>query len=344
MVHTRPRPPIGHCPTVMALLTLTILGAGSACPAAAQSTTPPAAAPAPAGPPSTVDVLVSGQGEPIPGVRVTLGLDNGQPPEQWNTSGAKPVAVVDTDAAGHALFKDVAPGTYIAATRCDVPGNWIAGNNVSRFEAFAGRDIRITLTMRRGGMIHGTAMVGAQPATGCYVRAASLDAILSTCGSMTPSVVDALTGEFTITKVPVNATIQLKGSIDFGPGEISVARSFAMAKPDTLDVTLPFPRFEPGDVGRLAIRFRSDTTAPVDSGNTQITLVRPDGAWSFDASTFIAGRDSVSTLKGLPPGVYTIRSHAQPGVRKPWTAPADSVRILPGATTRYTVHATVVSG
>ena len=55
----------------------------------------------------SVTVLVSGQGTPVEGVKVTLAPDTGVSPEAWNIGTSKPLAIIPTDASGHAVFKDV---------------------------------------------------------------------------------------------------------------------------------------------------------------------------------------------------------------------------------------------
>jgi protocatechuate 3,4-dioxygenase beta subunit len=90
---------------------------------------PLAAADAPKGQPVTV--MVSGQGTPVEGVKVTLAPDTGVPAESWNTGTSTPLAVIATDATGHAQFPSVPPGRYIVTTSCGLPGNWIAGNYAS---------------------------------------------------------------------------------------------------------------------------------------------------------------------------------------------------------------------
>src|SRR5439155_16616087 len=119
-----------------------------------------------------------GQGQAIPDGKVTLAPDAGKPAEQWNSGDSKPLGMIDTDATGHAHFKAVPPGRYIVTTGCGVKGNWIAGNYASRVEAFAGRAIAVTLTMRRGGMVRGKAMQGDRPVRRCDLRADSPDAMM----------------------------------------------------------------------------------------------------------------------------------------------------------------------
>src|SRR5689334_17196730 len=102
-----------------------------------------AAAPAAGG--QTVTVMVSGQGSPVRGIPVTVAPDNGVIPENWNIGNTKPIAVIPTDATGHAVFANVAPGRYIVTTTCQVPGNWIAGNYATRLELLPGRPGEVTL-------------------------------------------------------------------------------------------------------------------------------------------------------------------------------------------------------
>jgi hypothetical protein len=331
---------------------LALLGAGQ--PARAQAPSgmstgpeahmsqPPQPAPpgdAPAGPPSTVDVLVAGQGVPIEGAKVTLAPDVGKPAEQWNTGDSKPLGQIATDASGHVHFAGVPPGRYIVTTGCGVPGNWIAGNYASRIEAFAGRAITVTLTMRRGGMVRGKALQGDRPVRHCDLRAEAPDALMSTCGMMSPSLVDTATGGFTITKVPLNANMWIKASIDQGDGQLGVWKAYTLEKPDTLDVTLAFPTLPADQTGTLVIHFRPSAVAVVDSGSAQLTLNQPDGSWRYETSPRIAGRDTVTTVKNLPAGGYQIRPYASVGEQKWWNAPIDSVHIMAGKTTTYIVRA-----
>jgi len=294
---------------------------------------------APTGPPSIVDVLVSGQGEAVPGIKVTLAPDIGRPAEQWNVGDSKPLGIALTDATGHARFNDVPPGKYVVTSGCATVANWIAGNYASRVEAFGGRTIAVTLTMRRGGMVRGKAMQGEQALKRCDLRTDSPDAMSTTCGMMSASLVDSATGGFTIARVPIGAQMWIKGSIDFGVGDLGVWKSVQMAKPETLDVVLPFPSLAAKDLGTLVIKFRPDTPAVTDSGNAALTLSQPDGSWRFEASPRIAGVDSVTTVKGLPAGGYQIRPYAAVGTAKWWNASTDSVHVKAGESTVYIVKA-----
>ncbi len=333
---------------VVAALALAVAGAFAQPPTGmstgAQAHMPPPAAPAnpadaPTGPPSTVDVFVSGQGVAIPDVKVTLAPDAGRPAEQWNSGDSKALGVTSTDATGHAHFKDVPPGRYIVTTGCGITGNWIAGNYASRLEAFAGRAIAVTLTMRRGGMVRGTAMQGDHPVKRCDLRADSPDAMMSTCGMMSPSLVDTTTGGFTIAKVPLGVNMWIKASLDFGIGQLGVWKAVSMAKPETLDVQVQFPTLAAKDLGTLVIKFRPDTPAVTDSGTAALALSQPDGTWRFEASPRIAGVDSVTTIHGLPAGGYQIRPYASVGTGKWWNATMDSVRVTAGKSTVYVVQA-----
>jgi len=108
----------------------------------------------------SVTVLVSGQGTPVEGVKVTLAPDTGVAPESWNVGTSTALATIPTDATGHAVFKDVPPAKYIVTTSCGLPGNWIAGNYASRVEVLESRPSTLTLTMCRGVMVCGKAMQG----------------------------------------------------------------------------------------------------------------------------------------------------------------------------------------
>jgi hypothetical protein len=130
----------------------------------------------------TVTVMVSGQGTPVPDVKVTLAPDTGVAPESWNVASSPALAVIPTDATGHALFSEVPPGKYIVTTSCGLPGNWIAGNYGSKVEVLAMRPSTLTLTLRRGAMVRGKAMQGTKVAGHAEIRADSPDALMSTCG------------------------------------------------------------------------------------------------------------------------------------------------------------------
>jgi hypothetical protein len=291
------------------------------------------------GPGTTIDVLVSGQGIPVPGIKVTVAPDKGGPPESWNVGDSTPIGIIPTDATGHALFADVPPGKWIVTTNCGLPGNWIAGNYATRLETLAGRPARVTLTVRRGAMLRGLALQGDRPAGHAEIRADSPDALLSTCGMMTPSLVDSVTGAFTVSKIPIGATTWVKGNLDLGPGQVEVWKDFHFEKPETLDVTLRFPAMSDNDVGSLILDLKTDGTEQPDSGSAQLMQVKSDGSWRYEATVGVGGSGGAKTFTHLPAGPYQIRAYAEPGAHKWWGSPIDSLRILPGKTTRYTVAA-----
>ena len=291
---------------------------------------------------STIDVMVSGQGTPVPGIKITVAPDRGGPPESWNVGDSTPIAIIPTDATGHALFSDVPAGKWIVTTNCGLPGNWIAGNYATRLETLPGRPAQVTLTVRRGAMVRGLAVQGDKPASHAEIRADSPDALLSTCGMMTPSLVDSVTGAFTVSKIPIGATTWVKANLDLGPGQIEVWKDFHFEKPDTLDTRLEFPPMPDGQVGTLVLNLKVDGTEQPDSGSAQLLQVKGDGSWRYEATVSVGGVGGVGGVKTytrLPAGPYQIRAYAEPGANKWWGAPIDSLRILPGKTTRYTVAA-----
>ena len=288
---------------------------------------------------STIDVTVSGQGIPVPGVKITLAPDKGGPPESWNARDSTPIGVMTTDATGHARFADVPAGKYIVTGNCGLPGNWIAGNYATRLETLAGRPAHVTLTVRGGAMARGVAVQGDRPAGHAKIRTESPDAMASTCGTMTTSLVDSVTGAFTVSKIPIGATTWVKGNLDLGPGQIEVWKDFHFEKPETLEVKLEFPPISEGDVGTLVLDLKADGAEKPDSGSAQLLQVKGDGSWRYEATVGVGGAGGAKTYSHLPAGPYQIRAHAEPGANKWWSSPIDSLRIVPGKTTRYTVAA-----
>ena len=289
----------------------------------------------------TVNVMVSGQGTPVPDIKVTLAPDTGVAPESWNVSNSTPVGIIPTDNTGHAVFSGVAPGRYIVTTSCGLPGNWIAGNYATRIDVLPSRPTDVTLTVRRGGMVRGHAMQGNHVATTAEVRADSPDALMSTCGMMTPTLVDTLTGAFTVSKMPLNATTWIKGEMPFGPGRIGVWRDFHFEKPDTVDMTLDFPTMDTKSVGALDINLLSDSAEKPDSGMAQLTQITSDGKWRYEANVTVGGAAGATHIASLPSGPYQIRAYATPGSAKWWNSPYDSLTVRPGQTAKYTLKVTV---
>lgn len=288
-----------------------------------------------------VDVMVSGQGTPVAGVKVTLAPDAGGAPESWSPSNSKALAVIATDPTGHAVFADVPTGKYIITTSCGLPGNWIAGNYATRIETLPGRPANLTLTLRRGSMLRGKTWQGSVPAGHAEIRADSPDALMSTCGMMTPSLVDTTSGAFTVTKIPLNATTWVKGELEFGPGRLGVWKDFHFEKPETLDVDLKFPEMGPKDVGSLILDFKPDTAEKPDSGTAQLLQVTPNGAWRYEASVGVGGVNGPVTVRNLPSGAYQIRSFAIPGASKWWSAPIESLTVVPGKVIRHTIKVSI---
>lgn len=318
----------GRATRSMALVALFL---GTLAPAAYAADSKPAGA--------TIDVMVSGQGTPVSRVNVTVAPDKGGAPESWNVGDSVPVGVILTDATGHARFTDVPPGKYIVTTSCGLPGNWIAGNYATKLETLPGRLSNVTLTVRRGGMIRGTVLQGTRPAAHAEIRADSPDALLSTCGMMTPSLVDTSDGAFTVSKIPLGATTWVKANLDFGPGQIEVWKDFKFDNPETLQTSLAFPAMPASEVGSLQIDLKTDGAAAPDSGSAQLLQVKPDGTWRYEATIGVGGKGTPKVIQNLPMGDYQIRAYAEPGANKWWSAPIDSFKVLPGKLTHYTVSA-----
>lgn len=329
--HPFARSGLGPAVTRLALSGIVAVSLAPVAPASFAADTKGAGAP--------VDVMVSGQGTPVPGIKITLAPDTGGAPEAWNTSYSAPLAVIPTDSTGHARFASVPPGRYIVTTNCGLPGNWIAGNSATRLEMLPGRPARVTLTLRRGAMLRGIVLQGDRPAGHAEIRAESLDALMSTCATMTPSRVDTTSGAFVVAKIPLGATTSVKANLDFGPGQISVSKDFHIERPDTLETTLQFPALAPSDLGSLVLEFKPDSAATPNSGSAQLLQVQSDSSWRYEATIGVGGADATRVFTGLPAGSYQIRAYAEPGVNKWWSAPIDSLRIVPGKTTRYTISA-----
>lgn len=286
---------------------------------------------------ATVDVLVSGQGIPVPGVKVTLAPNNGGTAENWSTAVSKPLGELTTDATGHAVFADVPPAKYFVTAGCSAPGNWISGNYATSLETLPGHTSNITLTMRKGAMIRGKALQGTAPAGHAQVTANSADGLLTPCPMLNSSAVDSTTGVFTVTKVPVNATIALKAEMPMGEGDLGVWREFHVEKPETLDVAFQFPAFEPKDLGSIVVDLTADGTAKPDSGVAMLIQTKDDNSWRYTASANVGGTRGPAKITGLPAGHYQIRSNAMPGSSRWWNAPIDTLNILPGKTASYTI-------
>lgn len=184
-------------------------------------------------------------------------------------------------------------------------------------------------------------MQGNHVATTAEVRADSPDALMSTCGMMTPTLVDTLTGAFTVSKMPLNATTWIKGEMPFGPGRIGVWRDFHFEKPDTVDMTLDFPTMDTKSVGALDINLLSDSAEKPDSGMAQLTQITSDGKWRYEANVTVGGAAGATHIASLPSGPYQIRAYATPGSAKWWNSPYDSLTVRPGQTAKYTLKVTV---
>jgi hypothetical protein len=330
---------VPHFPTSRIRLPIALIAA-LACLWAASGRPPAVAAEdKPKGAP--IDVFVSGQGTPVPNLKVSLAPDKGGPPENWNAADYPALAVLPTDGTGHAVFADVPPGKYIVTTNCGLPGDWIAGNYATRVETLPGRPTSLTLTLRRGAMVRGKALQGTGVAGRAEIRADSPDALMSTCGMMTPSLVDTASGGFTVSKIPLNATTWIKGQLEFGPGRVGVWKSLHFEKPETLDVALKFPELGPKDVGTLVLDLKSNSTTgeKPDSGSAQLLQVVPDGSWRYEATLSVGGAGGAATYKNLPAGPYQIRAFAIPGASAWWNAPIESLTVTAGQTTKHTVKA-----
>ena len=286
---------------------------------------------------ATVDVLVSGQGVPVAGVKVTLAPDNGGTPENWSVAVSKPLGELTTDATGHAVFPNVPPAKYFVTTGCLAPGNWISGSYATRVETLPGHASSITLTLRKGAMIRGKALQGTAPAGHAVVTANSADGLLTPCPMLNSSNVDSTTGGFTVSKVPVNATIALKAEMPMGEGDLGVWREFHVDKPETLDVAFQFPAFEARDLGSIVVDLTADGTAKPDSGVAMLMQTKDDNSWRYTANASVGGTMGPTKITGLPAGHYQIRSNAMPGSSKWWTAAIDTLNILPGKTATYTI-------
>jgi hypothetical protein len=284
---------------------------------------------------SPIDVQVSGEGTSVPGIRVSLAPDKGGMPEAWSMADTPPIATIETDGTGHAIFAAVPPGRYIVTTGCGIPGNWIAGNYATRLETLPGRPASVTLTLRRGGMVRGKALRGNQPASTASVQADSPDALMSTCGMMMPTLVDSANGGFEVSKIPLHATTWVKGALPIGAGKIEVWKDVHLDSPDTVDVTLQFPSIPPSERGTLLINLKPDGTTKPDPGSADLLQVKTDGSWRYQATVQIV--PGVVTVRNLPAGPYQIRANAAPGSAHWWTTPIDSVTVIAGKSTPYVV-------
>jgi len=295
----------------------------------------------PAGEPSTVDVAVLCQGVGVKGIRVTVAPDVGGEAEMWTSARSEAVGSARTDSTGHSVFKDIPPGRYIATSNCSLPGNWIAGNYATRFELLSGRPAHIILTVRRGGMIIGTATQtdGGPPPAGCNVKAESPDALLSGCATMTASLVDSASGAFTVTKTPMNALTMLKATAPLGEGKLGVWKNFRFTSPDTERVTVTFPRFKREQLGTAVIAVRMPNGKNVEKGHIELLHIQPDSTWRYEITLPGGGADSLTTFTNLPAGEYQVHPTADASVKEWWSAPFTTVVVPPGGKVRHNVTA-----
>jgi len=276
----------------------------------------------------TVEVRVVALGEPVAGVAVQARSTGRPGGEVWMEDST---AVADTsDAEGRVRFTGLAPGRYHVVGHCGrLPGDVIAGNLATKVDVVPGHTAKATLTLRRGGRIVGRALVGERGLSGVSLQTEATDALSSTC-PMLEARNPGPDGRFSVGKVPVGSYVWVKGIRPLGRGEIQVWRDFRIAKAETVTGTWNFPPIDSTQLGSVRIGVRLAESGPADRGRLELLHLDKEG-WRYTLGFDFSEGDSVTLLPWLPPGEYTVRAMATPGVKRWWNAASDTLVIAPGA-------------
>lgn len=291
---------------------------------------PPAGARAASGPKGTgsIEVRVIALGEPVPGVAVQARPTGGPGGEVWREDST---AIADTsDAQGKVRFTGLAPGRYHVVGHCGrLPGDIIAGNLASKVDVVPRHTARATLTLRRGGRIVGRAMEGERGLSGIVLQTEATDALASSC-PMLEARNPGPDGRFAVGKVPVGSYVWVKAIRPLGRGEIQVWKDFRIARAETVTGTWNFPPIDSTQLGSARIGVRLADAGPADRGRLELLHLDKEG-WRYSLGFDFTEADSVTLLPALPPGEYTVRAMATPGVRRWWNAASDTLVVAPGA-------------
>lgn len=279
--------------------------------------------------PGTGEVVVRivAQGEAIPGVPVQV-RSTGQPGlETWIED---PTALVDTsDTEGVVRFRGVAPGRYHVVGHCGrLPDDCIAGSIATKVDVLPGATVRTTLTLRRGGRILGRTLVGERGVGGVTLQTESTDALPSTCPMLEPRN-PGPDGTFTVGKVPIGTFVWVKALKPLGRGDLQVWKDFNLAHAETVTGTWNFPELDSARLGTVRIGVRLEGGGAADRGRLELLHLDPAG-WRYAVGFDFTEAESLTVLPSLPPGDYTVRAMATPGVKAWWNATADTLTVAPG--------------
>lgn len=276
----------------------------------------------------TIEVRILAQGDPIPGVPVQV-RPTGEPGlDTWMES---PSARVDTsDARGIVRFADLAPGRYHVIGHCGrLPGDCIAGNIATKAEVIPGATAHATLTLRRGGRILGRAVVGERALAGVTLQTESADALPSSCPILEPRN-PGPDGNFTVGKVPVGNYVWVKALRPLGRGDLQVWKDFHMAKPETVSGSWSFPDLDSASLGTVRIGVRLDDGHPAGKGRIELSHLDQKASWRYTIGFDFTEAESLTILPSMPPGEYSLRAMATPGVKAWWNATAETLLVAPG--------------
>ena len=274
----------------------------------------------------SLEARILALGEPVEGVAVQVRSTGVPGTDQWIESAD---AVIDTsDARGIVHFDGLEPGRYNVVGHCGrLPGDRIAGNIATKVDVMAGKTAHTTLTLRRGGRILGRAMLGDRGLSGVQILTESSEALASSC-PMLDSRNPGPDGNFSVGKVPVGTFVYVKAIKPLGRGDLEVWKDFKLAKPETLSVTWNFPVLDSAQLATVRIGVRLDQGQPADKGRVEIQHIDTD--WRYRLGFDFTQDDSITVLPNLPPGHYTVRAMATPGVKTWWNAAADTFVVGPG--------------
>lgn len=297
----------------------------AACVAVVAAAAPGAGTGSPA--PGSVEVRVVAHGQPVAGVAVQVRSTGVPGTDQWVED---PTAAVDTtDARGFARFRGLKPDRYHVVGHCGrLPGDRIAGNIATKVEVLPGATAHATLTLRQGGRILGRAMVGERGLSGVQLEAQSGEALPSSCPMLEPRN-PGPDGRFTVGKVPVATPVTVRAIRPLGRGDLEVWQDFNLAQAETVTGTWNFPDLDSAQLGTVRIGVRLVEGGAADRG--RLELQHLEQGWRYRLGFDFVEADSITVLPSMPPGEYSVRAMATPGVKAWWNATADTLVVAPGA-------------